>query len=273
MNVYGTKQIRNVVLLGHGGAGKTTVAEALALVTGTTKRMGKVPEGTTISDYDKEEIKRQFSISTTLIPLEYQGEDGPIKINLLDTPGYFDFVGEVEEAISVADAAIIVVNCKAGIEVGTEKAWELCEEYNLPRLFFVTNMDDDQASFRELILKLEKQFGRKIAPFQVPIRENEKFVGFVNAVKMEGRRFTHLSEYEKCEKQNKNLDKLFEVIDILANGGMLEAKYRDHDLTGNYKGTREYHIEPDWLLIYEIRGEVLLLMLYRLGSHSELFKK
>lgn len=166
MNVYGTKQIRNVVLLGHGGAGKTTVAEALALVTGVTKRMGKVPEGSTISDYDKEEIKRQFSISTTLIPLEYDGEDGPIKINLLDTPGYFDFVGEVEEAVSVADAAIIVVNCKAGIEVGTEKAWELCEEYNLPRIIFVTNMDDDQASFRELILKLEKRFGRKIAPFR-----------------------------------------------------------------------------------------------------------
>ena len=199
MNVYGTKQIRNVVLLGHGGAGKTTVAEALALVTGVTKRMGKVPEGSTISDYDKEEIKRQFSISTTLIPLEYDGEDGPIKINLLDTPGYFDFVGEVEEAVSVADAAIIVVNCKAGIEVGTEKAWELCEEYNLPRIIFVTNMDDDQASFRELILKLEKRFGRKIAPFQVPIRENEKFVGFVNVVKMKGRRFTNLSDYEECE--------------------------------------------------------------------------
>ena len=97
MNVYGTEQIRNVVLLGHGGAGKTTVAEALALLTGVTKRMGKVPDGNTISDYDKEEIKRQFSISTTLIPLEYEGEDGPIKINLLDTPGFFDFVGEVEE--------------------------------------------------------------------------------------------------------------------------------------------------------------------------------
>ena len=199
MDVFRTDRIRNVVLLGHGGAGKTTLAEAMAYLAGLTNRLGRVEDGNTVSDYDKEEIKRQFSISTTLIPLEYQGEDGPIKINLLDTPGYFDFVGEVEEAISVADAAIIVVNCKAGIEVGTEKAWELCEEYNLPRLFFVTNMDDDQASFRELILKLEKQFGRKIAPFQVPIRENEKFVGFVNAVKMEGRRFTHLSEYEKCE--------------------------------------------------------------------------
>ena len=104
MNVYGTEQIRNVVLLGHGGAGKTTVAEALALITGMTTRMGKVPDGNTISDYDKEEIKRQFSISTSLIPLEYEGENGTVKVNILDTPGYFDFVGEVEEAMSVADA-------------------------------------------------------------------------------------------------------------------------------------------------------------------------
>ena len=198
MNVYGTEQIRNVVLLGHGGSGKTTVAEAMAFLTGVTKRMGKVPDGNNISDYDKEEIKRQFSISTTLIPLEYQGESGPIKINLLDTPGFFDFVGEVEEAISVADAAIIVVNCKAGIEPGTEKAWEICEKYNLPRLIFVTNMDDDHASYRELVVKLETRFGRKIAPFQLPIRENEKFVGFVNVVKMAGRRFTTLSDYEEC---------------------------------------------------------------------------
>ena len=163
-----------------------------------TDRLGKVTDGNTISDYDKEEIKRQFSISTTLIPLEYQGENGPIKINLLDTPGYFDFVGEVEEAISVADAAIIVVNCKAGIEPGTEKAWEMCEKYKLPRMIFVTNMDDDHASYRELVVKLETKFGRKIAPFQLPIRENEKFVGFVNVIKMGGRRFTHLSDYEEC---------------------------------------------------------------------------
>ena len=208
MNVYGTSQIRNVVLLGHGGAGKTTVAEAMALVAGVTKRMGKVTDGNTISDYDKEEIKRQFSISTSLIPLEYEGDNGPIKINLLDTPGFFDFVGEVEEAVSVADAAIIVVNCKACIEVGTEKAGELCEKLKLPRMIFVTNMDDDHASYRELVLKLETRFGRKIAPFQLPIRENEKFVGFVNVIKMGGRRFTNLSDYEECpipEYVQKNL--------------------------------------------------------------------
>ena len=122
-----------------------------------------------------------------------------MKINILDTPGYFDFVGEVEEAVSVADAAIIVVNCKAGIEVGTEKAWELCDKLKLPRVIFVTNMDDDHASFRELVLKLERRFGRSIAPFQLPIRENEKFVGYVNVVKMAGRRFTNLSDYEECE--------------------------------------------------------------------------
>ena len=199
MKVYETKQIRNVVLLGHGGSGKTTVAEAMSFVAGNISKMGSISSGNTISDYDKEEIKRGFSISTSLVPVEYEGDTGSIKINLLDTPGYFDFVGEVEEAVSAADAAIIVVNCKAGIEVGTVKAWELCEEYGLPRIFFVTNMDDDKASYRELLLKLETRFGRKVAPFHLPIRENEKFVGFVNVVKMKGRRFTNLSDYVECE--------------------------------------------------------------------------
>lgn len=199
MKVYSTGDIRNVVLLGHGGAGKTTVAEALAYATGTTTRMGSVTEGNTISDYDKEEQKRKFSISTSVIPLEYKGENGELKINILDTPGYFDFVGEAEEAVSAADSAIIVVNCKAGIEPGTVKAWELCEQHRLPRMFFVTNMDDDHASYRQLVLDLEKRFGRSVAPFQLPIRENEKFVGFVNVVKMAGRRFTKMNEYEACE--------------------------------------------------------------------------
>lgn len=149
------------------------MVEAMAYVTGVTNRMGKVSDGNTISDFDKEETKRLFSIGTSVVPIEWEG----IKINLLDTPGYFDFVGEVEEALSAADAAIIVINGKSGIEVGTQKAWDFCEKYDLPRMFFVTNMDDDHASFREVVVKLSEMYGRRIAPFHIPIRENEKFVG------------------------------------------------------------------------------------------------
>ena len=199
MKVYESKQIRNVVLLGHGGVGKTMVAEALSFVTGAISKMGSIEAGNTLSDFDKEEQKHGFSISSALVPIEFKGEDSDIKINIIDTPGYFDFVGQVEEAISVADAAIIVINCKAGIEVGTIKAFNLCEKYRLPRLFFVTNMDDDKASYRELILKLDAKFGRKVAPFHLPIRENEHFVGYVNVVKMKGRRYTKFSDYDECE--------------------------------------------------------------------------
>ena len=193
MKAYDTKDIRNVVFLGHGGAGKTTVVEALAYISGVTTRLGKVTDGNTISDFDKEEVKRKFSISTSVVPIEFADEKETVKVNLLDTPGYFDFVGEVEEAVSVADAAVIVVNCKSGIEPGTRKAWELCEKYRLPRLFFVTNMDDDDASFRELTIKLTTEFGRSISPLQIPIREDGKFVGYVNVIKQKGRKFTTAS--------------------------------------------------------------------------------
>ena len=195
MNVYTTDSIRNVVLLGHGGSGKTSLVEAMAYVSGLTSRMGKVPDGTTISDYDKEEIKRKFSINTSVIPIIWKD----VKVNVLDTPGYFDFVGEVEEAVAAADAAIIVVSGKAGVEVGTEKAWEMCEKYKLPRMFFVTDMDVDNASFREVVEKLTELYGKKIAPFYQPIRENEKFVGYVNVMKMAGRRFTGIGSREECE--------------------------------------------------------------------------
>jgi elongation factor G len=211
MNVYTSEKIRNVVLLGHGGCGKTTLVEAIAYTTGILKRQGKVEEGSTISDYDKEEQKRLFSISTTVVPIIFED----IKINLLDTPGYFDFVGEVEEALQVADAAVIVISAKAGVEVGTMKAWEYCEKYHLPRIFFVTDMDDDNASYREVVEKLTDLYGKKIAPFHTPIRENEKFVGFVNVVKMAGRRFTTASNYVECEipdYSQENLSKFREVL-------------------------------------------------------------
>ena len=182
MNIYTTDKIRNVVLLGHGGAGKTTLVESMAYLAGLTSRMGKVQDGNTISDYGKEEQKRQFSISTSIVPIEWNG----VKINLLDAPGYFDFVGEAEEAASAADAAIIVVNGKAGIEVGTDKAWEICEKYKLPRMVFVTDMDIDNASYRQVVEDMTAKYGKKMAPFHLPIREDEKFVGYINVIAQQG---------------------------------------------------------------------------------------
>ena len=215
MKVYRTDEIRNVVLLGHGGSGKTSLAEAMAYVSGATSRMGKIADGNTISDFDKEEQKREFSISTSLIPIEWE----KAKINILDTPGYFDFVGEVEEAVSAADAAVIVVSGKAGVEVGTEKAWELCDKYKLPRMIYVTEMDVDDASFRQVVQDLTDRYGKVIAPHFQPIRENEKLVGYVNVIKNAARRYTGVGQREECEipeycKPNLEIyrDKLLEAV-------------------------------------------------------------
>ncbi|MBR0132564.1 MAG: elongation factor G, partial [Lachnospiraceae bacterium] len=187
MQTYKFENIRNVAVLGHGGCGKTTLVESMAYTTGIIQRMGRTEDGNTISDYDKEEAKRKFSISTSLVPIIWKDT----KVNFLDTPGYFDFVGEVEEAVSAADAAVIVISAKAGLEVGALKAWDLCERYKLPRIIFVTDMDDDNASFRQVVENLQETYGNRIAPFHTPIRENEKFIGFVNVVKMAGRKFTN----------------------------------------------------------------------------------
>lgn len=195
MNVYTTDKIRNVVLLGHGGCGKTSLVEAMAYLAGMTSRMGKVEDGNTISDYDKEETKRLFSVNTSVVPILWEDT----KINILDTPGYFDFVGEAEEAVSVADAAIIVVSGKAGIEVGTKKAWELCEQYKLPRMVFVTDMDIDEASYRQVVQDLQELYGKRIAPFHLPIRENGQFVGYVNVLQQRAKRWKDNGEVEKTD--------------------------------------------------------------------------
>ncbi|WP_058486241.1 elongation factor G [Defluviitalea phaphyphila] len=185
MKNYNMNQIRNTILLGHGGCGKTTISEAMLYVAGQIKRQGKVEEGNTVSDYDSEEIRRKVSINTSIIPIEWKG----YKINILDTPGYFDFVGEVKQALRAADSAIIVVSAKSGVEVGTEKAWEYTEKEKLPKMIFVNGMDDENANLTKILEQLKEKFGKSIAPFQVPIKEGGKFVGFVNVVKMEGRRF------------------------------------------------------------------------------------
>lgn len=211
MDVYRTDRIRNVVLLGHGGSGKTTLAEAMAYLAGMTSRLGRVEDGNTVSDFDKEEIKRHFSISASLIPVPWD----KVKINVLDTPGYFDFVGEVEEAVSAADAAIIVVSGKAGVQVGTQKAWNLCEKYKLPRMLFVTDMDMDDVSYRKVVEELTELYGKKIAPLHFPIREDGKFVGYVNVVKQAGRKYIDRGGKQECEIPeylNEYLEKYHDIL-------------------------------------------------------------
>ena len=166
MKVYRTDEIRNVVLLGHGGSGKTSLVEAMLYVSGATNRMGKIADSNTVSDFDKEEQKRGFSIGTSLIPIEWE----KAKINILDTPGYFDFVGEVEEAVSAADAAVIVVSGKAGVQVGTEKAWELCDKYNLPRMIYVTEMRMKNWSDISISLRMQEDV--------IPVWDSGKNVRF-----------------------------------------------------------------------------------------------
>ena len=235
MKVYRTDEIRNVVLLGHGGSGKTSLVEAMAYVSGATSRMGKISEHNTISDFDKEEQKREFSISTTLTPIEWE----KAKINVLDTPGYFDFVGEVEEAVSAADAAVIVVSGKAGVEVGTEKAWELCDKYNLPRMVYVTEMDVDDASFREVVKQLTERYGKVIAPHFQPIRENEKLVGYVNVIKNAGRRYTGVGQREECEIPEYCLPNL----QILREHLMEAVAETSEDFMERYFAGEEFSIE------------------------------
>ena len=204
MNVYTTDKIRNVVLLGHAGSGKTSLVEAMAYLAGMTNRMGTVADGNTISDYDKEEIKRNISIHTSLVPIPW----GDVKVNILDTPGSFDFVGEVEEAVSVADAAIIVVSGKSGIQTGTKRAWEMCEKYKLPRIIFVTEMDIDNASYRQVVEDLQALYGKKIAPFHLPIRENEQFVGYVNVVQQTAKRWNDKGGVDKFDVPDYSKDNL-----------------------------------------------------------------
>ena len=197
--------------------------------------MGKISDHNTISDFDKEEQKREFSISTTLTPIEWE----KAKINILDTPGYFDFVGEVEEAVSAADAAGIVVSGKAGVEVGTEKAWELCDKYNLPRMVYVTEMDVDDASFREVVKQLTDRYGKVIAPHFQPIRENEKLVGYVNVIKNAGRRYTGIGQREECEIPEYCLPNL----QILRDALMEAVAETSEDFMERYFAGEEFSIE------------------------------
>lgn len=165
MKGYTSENIRNVALLGHGGCGKTTFLEAALLATGVINRMGKVEDGNTVSDYDKMEIERGYSINTSVVPIIWKEN----KINFIDTPGYFDFVGEVNAALRAAEAAVIMVDAGAGIQVGTEAAWKACERYKTPRFIVINKRDKDEFDFYKTFGELKAKFGEKLIPFSWPL--------------------------------------------------------------------------------------------------------
>ena len=172
---YAIKNIRNICLMGHGGNGKTSLAESILFMTGATDRLGKVVDGTTVSDFDSEEIRRKISIADSALFCEYNG----VKINIIDTPGYFDFAGEVIQALRVADAGIVVCSAKDGLNVGAEKAWKMLTEAKKPRAIFISKSDEENANYEKAFASLREKFGVSVCPMIAPIMEGEKIKGLV----------------------------------------------------------------------------------------------
>lgn len=210
MKTYSADKIRNVALLGHGGCGKTTLIESILYMTKATSRMGKVEDGNTVSDYDKEEKDRQFSIGTSIIPIEYYDA----KINFLDTPGYFDFVGEVYSALKVCNGAVLIVDATSGVQVGTEKCWKYAEDRKIPRIILLDKLDNEDVSFDDVLEQLRNKFGKKVVPFAVPIGEQTSFCGYVDVISGEGYIFNG-KECVKGEVPKYAVEKADELKDML----------------------------------------------------------
>ena len=181
MKSYATENIRNIVLVGHGGSGKTSLAEALLYRSGATTRLGKISEGNTLSDFDDEEIRRQISVSTSLLPVEWDGH----KINVLDAPGYADFIGELRAAMRVADLAVFVVSAVEGVEVQTSVAWNYAEELGLPRMILVNKVDRENASFRRTLDQMRELWGKSVAPLSLPLGREHDFRGIISVIDAE----------------------------------------------------------------------------------------
>jgi elongation factor G len=195
---YTPDRIRNVGLFAHGGAGKTSLAEAMLFDTKTVTRLGRVEDGNTVCDFDPDEIKRRISVNTAIAPLVWR----ETKINVVDSPGYADFVGDVKSALRVIDAAIIVMDASAGVEVGTEQAWRFAEEANLPRMMFINKMDRENADFARALASARDLFGKRVAPIQVPIGSEKAFKGIVDLLT------------EKAYMFHDNHDGGFEIVPI-----------------------------------------------------------
>jgi elongation factor G len=184
MKDYSTAALRNIALLGHGSAGKTSLGEAILFSSGAISRQGRVEDGSTVSDFDEEEIRRHISLTTALLPIEWKDR----KLNILDTPGFADFAGEVKGALRVVDAALIVIDSVAGVEVGTELAWSYCNERNLPRLVLINKMDRENANFARALESLHAAFGVNFVPLQLPIGSQAAFEGVIDLITLKARK-------------------------------------------------------------------------------------
>ena len=249
---YSVQNIRNVCLLGHSGSGKTSLAESLLFMTGAIDRMGRVADGNTVCDYDPEEVKRQISLSTAVAPIDYKG----CRINVLDTPGAFDFSGEVMEALRAADAAIIVASAKDGVSVGVEKAWKYCEERNMPRFIYISKIDEDHSDYNATFDALRERFGNKIAPVVVPtLDENKKVTGLMDILNkrayemQDGKRVEVELPEEKVAVINEFNDALKESV-AETSEEFMERFFNGEDFTyaemaqGLRQGVRELSVFP-----------------------------
>ena len=176
MRVYKGDAIRNVAVVGHGGSGKTSLVDALAFVAGSSKRHGSVDQGSALTDFTPDEIDRQYSINLALAHAEWMD----CKINLIDTPGYLDFVGDTIAGIYAADAALLVVSATAGVEVGTENAWQHAERRGIPRMFFLSTMDKDNADFERVYKDIKEHLTPNVIPIEIPVGEGPEFKGIIN---------------------------------------------------------------------------------------------
>ena len=240
MKDYKMDAIRNVAVMGHGKSGKTTMVEAMLYNAKATDRFGKVTDGNTVTDCDPEEIKRGFSISTAVAPLEWKD----MKYNILDTPGFFDFVGGVKEGIRAADSALIVLSGRSGVSVGTEQTFKYAKNKGIHVMFFVNKIDDERADYQKTLEEMKAVFGKGVTPFVYPIRENDEFKGFVDIVDMTARRYDGIYRVEMPVPEG-----MADVIEPLREMIMEAVADTDEELMVKYFEGEEFTVD-------EIKGAI-----------------